>query len=323
MSSPDPAGDLLIRVGRLCREQSEDLRAALADVLATTAPADAPASRDLRALLASVRTDDRQQLWGRVGQAWLHLAVHVADHVQALAVLLAGARSWVPVYAHASLARSAVESAATAIGLLADGQQFEARLGRGVALLLRDAREAVKAANDIPGNAYMASPKVVVEAERDRLLALVERARIEVVRNSPGGRLKGVRVVAGGREELLSVQSADLVERTFGDLPAAYRLLSGVVHGLPWGLADNASISGREARWEPEPVAAANSALVAVTAAERVVGAFARYRGFGEHALVARMHVRTRSCDEAMVKYGRAHGALAGARPTVARFLSP
>lgn len=322
VSRPDLAGDFLTRASRLCHEQGEDLRAVLTDIMAATTPPDAPASHDFKMLLASVRSNDRQQLWSLVGQAWLHLAVHVADHLHALAVLLADARSWVPVYAHASLARSAVESAATVIYLLADSQQFDARLGRGVALLLSDARQAAMAANDVPGNAYMASPKAAVEAERNQLVALVERARIELVHSSPNGRVKGVRVAAGGFEQPLSTRATDLVARAFGDLPAVYRLLSGVVHGLPWGLADNVEISGREARWEPDPVAIGGSVLVAVTAAERVAATLARYRGFNGQAPVARMQARTRSSDEAMVTFGRAYGVLAGARPTIARFLT-
>jgi hypothetical protein len=322
VSRSDLAGDFLTQASRLCHEQGEDLRAALTDVLATTASPDAPTSRDLKTLLASVRSDDRHQLWSRVGQAWSHLAVHVADHIHALSVLLGDAPSWVPIYAHASVARSAVESAATVIHLLADGQPFEARLRRGVALLLYDAREAAKAANDVPGNGYMGPPKAAVGAARDRLVALVERARIDVLRNSPNGRIKGVRVAPGGPEEALSTQATELVARAFGDLPAVYRLLSGVVHGLPWGLTDNATVSGREAGWAPSPVAAGTSVLVAMTAAERTGAAFARYRGFGDHDIVSRMQARTRSCDEAMVKYGRASGALDGVRPTIARFIT-
>ncbi|MGX7673791.1 hypothetical protein [Plantactinospora sp. DSM 117369] len=178
-------------------------------------------------------------------------------------------------------------------------------------------------ASDVPGNAYMASPEAAIEAQRDQLTALVERARIEVVGGSPDGRIKGVRICAGSPEEPLSTRATDLVAQAFGYLPAVYRLLSGMVHGLPWGIADSATFSGREARWEPNPVEAAGSVLVAMTAAERVAATLARYRGSRDHVLVGRMQARIRSCDEAMVQFGRVHGVLAGVRPTTTRFLTP
>jgi hypothetical protein len=101
----DPALAFLRQVHQLCAEQADDLFAAVDTLMAADAAPAAPASRDHARLLSSVRSQDRQELWRRVGMSWLHLTVNVADHVLALALLLAHPDAGVPIYACASLAR--------------------------------------------------------------------------------------------------------------------------------------------------------------------------------------------------------------------------
>jgi hypothetical protein len=307
----DPAADLVTKAGRFCSEQADDLDELLGPILEASALTDAPATRDHQRLLASVRSADRQQLWSRAVFACMHLAVHVTDHVRALGVLLAQPQVGVPVYAHASIARAALESAALLAYVLAEGQPTDIRLARGVALLLADADAAAKTARRIRGNAMMRSPGPMVAREREQLLELIRRARVETVLNVAGNRVKGVRLAPGLPESPVVVAATDLVEKTFGDLPGIYGMLSGVVHGLPWRLADNAQVDGRQAIWQPNPMDVTASVLGAVTAGAQAGAAFARYRGFGDRPEVVRLQRRAHACDEALRTFGAKH-----ARPT-------
>ena len=322
VSRNDPPAELLIRAGRYCREQADELQTLLSTVLETAAPPGAPASQDYRALLTATRSEDRHALESRAVVAGLNLAVSVADHVRWLGALLARPQEAVPLYAHASLARSAVEAAALVAHLFADGQSSDIRLGRGVAFLLADADAAASGAAGIPGNPYMPAPGPSVQANRDRLLALVRQARIETIPNRTGNRIKGIRVRPGGPEFSLVTRSSDLVEDAFPDMPKVYALLSATVHGMPWGLADSARVGQQEIAYEPDPINVAGSVLPALGAATHTGRLVARYRGLEETPELAGLLRRQRAFDEAMQRFGRAHGALAGARPTIARFLA-
>ncbi|MEV4343521.1 hypothetical protein AB0J83_03445 [Actinoplanes sp. NPDC049596] len=318
----DLATEFLTRLSQFCADQTVDLEALMETVLADRAPQRSPADLDHRALLASPRSADRQQLWHQVGLAQMHLAVNTIDHVRALSTVLSAPRARVPVYAHAGLARAAIESAALLLHLLADGETFDARLARGVALLIMDAGEAAKAARRVPGNPYMPSPGPKATADRDELLALVDRARIVQVRNRNNTATKSI-TVGDSPEQTAAVKASDLAAKHFADQPAIYNLLSGIVHGLPWRLADSATLRGREMLWEPDPMDIAGSVLAAVAAASRVGGGFAAYRGFPDDRRVVALAGRVNQVDRAMQTFGRKWGVLDGRQPTIARFLQP
>jgi hypothetical protein len=294
----DRATDFLTKAGRLCTEQADDVRSLMGRVHSALAPPRSPADLDHRSLLTAARSDDRQQLWSRVAVAHMHLAVHATDHLRALGLVLGDPQTGVPVYAHASLTRATVESAGLLLHLLAAGEPSHVRLARGVALLIVDASEAAKAADGVPGNTFMPAPGPKVTAQKDAMNDLIDRARIVRVPNRNGTATKGVRITPDGPEALVAVKASELVKAHFGDLPAIYNLLSGVVHGLPWGLADNASIQGREMRWQPDPVQIGGFVIVANTAASRVGAGFAAYRGFPDDPLVARLAARAAEADQ-------------------------
>ncbi|MEU1398303.1 hypothetical protein ABZ403_19885 [Micromonospora zamorensis] len=317
----DPSVDFLHRAHQLCEDQADDLREALGRYMDGVGGPGTVAARDHARLLASVRSADRQTLWSKVGINCLHLAVNVADHVRAVAVLLAQPQAGVPIYAHETVARGAVESAAMLMYILDREQAFESRFARGVAHLIADATAARSAASVVPRNAVMASPLAAVTQERDRLIALIRRARIELVMGRRD--VKGVRVVAAGPEAPIAVKATDLIQARFADLPAVYHMLSGVAHGMPWRLSDSAHVEGRFASWEPDPIYVGTSALVAMAAAERAVKVHAWYRGFDEDPMAARMQARVAAADAALAAFGRKRLGLTRMPPSVAPFLSP
>ncbi|MEV4830558.1 hypothetical protein AB0K25_19835 [Micromonospora sp. NPDC049257] len=313
--------EFLTRAGRYCREQADELQTLLAVVQEGTAPYAAPATQDHRALLAALRSADRRLLASQAVVAGLSLAVSVADQVRWLGALLARPQQAVPLYAHASLARSAVEAAALVVHLFADGQPWDVRLGRGVAFLLADADAAASGAAGIPGNPYMSAPGRRVQADRDRLRELVRQARIEMVLNKTGNLIKSIRVRPGGPEFPLVTKAAKLVEQAFPDMPKVYALLSAVVHGMPWGLADSMRQGHREITWGSDPINVAGSVLPALAAAAYTGRTMARYRGIVDPPSIAGLLHRQQAFDKAMQRFGQAHGVVAGVRPTIARFL--
>jgi hypothetical protein len=191
-----------------------------------------------------------------------------------------------------------------------------------VALLIYDAREATKAAIDVPGMRIWVHRR-----------PLSRRSGTDWPRwSSEHGSASGVTVRTAAssasrspREspEPLSSQDDGTGSARVWRPPGAFRLLSGVVYDLPWGLSDNGTISGRDA---PVGSSARRNRHVGTRRDDRGRTDrldVARYHGLGDHDLVTRMQARTRSYDEAMVKYGRASGMFDGVRPTIAQFPTP
>ena len=309
---------LLVSAGTACLTQADALQQTLVRVHAAAAPAHARASDDERALLTAVRSRARHKLWGDCAVGLLNMGVHVADHVRSLGLLLAHVREQgAPIYAHVSLARGAVESVAWLWWLLAAGEGFDARLGRGVAFLVEDAGLAVKAAHRVPGNIHMPPPGPQEQARRQQLLDRLDEARIEKVMDSPGTKVKSVCVTRGGPEYSTNVKVSTLVPQAFPEQPILYDLLSGVAHARQWGLMDHVSISegGRNASWRADPIAVSHSVLVCLLAAQRAGALLAAYRGHSDEPVVHQMCQRHDAFDRQLVRYGRGAGVLNRVRP--------
>lgn len=309
---------LLVSAGRLCMAQAFTLQQTLVRVHGAAAPAHAPASADERALLTAVRSQARRKIWGDCALSLLNIGVHVADHVHSFGLLLAQVRELgVPLYAHATLARGAVESTAWLWWLLADGQDFDARLGRGTAFLVEDAGLAVKAADQVPGNAYIPAPGRQEQARQQQLIDRLAAARIETMMDRPGTRLKAVRVTAGGPQHSTNVKISTLIPHAFPGMPALYDLLSGLAHARQWGLMDHVNVGGdgRTASWRADPIAVSGSAMICLLAAHQAGTMFAAYRGHPDAPGVQEMQQRHDSFERQMVQYGRSLGLMNRIKP--------
>ncbi|GLH98861.1 hypothetical protein [Phytohabitans aurantiacus] len=303
---------LLARAGRVCLDQADALQQTLVRVHGAIPPPGSAAGGDERALLSMVRSQDRQRLWADCVLTAMHQGVHVADHVRSLGLLLSHVREQsAPVYAHATLARGAVESAAWLRWLLADGEPFPTRFGRGIALLIEDIGKAAHAAEQLSGKSYLPKPALVEEHRKQELLGRLAAARIETTLNAPGTAVAAVRVNPTTDPIPVSRPVSGLVQDAFADLPAVYSLLSGVAHARPWGLADSAQVIGRDASWRADPVVVTNSVLICLLAAHRTAAIFAAYRGFPDDAGVQQMRRRHDDLDRELVTFGRRNGHLA------------
>lgn len=307
---------LLDRAGKVCIEQADALQQALARAHGQTAPPRSPASEDERTLLSMVRAQDRQKLWADCVLAALHIGVHVGDHVRSLGLLLSHMREQsAPVYAHATLARGAVESAAWLRWLLADGEPLSTRFGRGIALLIEDTGKSAHAAEQVSGKAYLPAPSLTERRKKQELLDRLADARIETVLNAPGAAVAAVRITRDTTPIPVSVQVTTLIKEAFPDLPGIYSMLSGVAHARPWGLAGSATVAGRNASWRANPVEVVNSVLICLLAAHRAARLFAGYRGFPDDEGVQQMLHRHEALDRELVSFGRKHTNLAALRP--------
>ncbi|GAA4469790.1 hypothetical protein [Phytohabitans houttuyneae] len=294
----DPPTAAVRRMQQLCREQADDLRETLERTQETVAAPGTPASRDHARMLSWTRSTDRQDLWSRAAINALHMAVAVGDHLRALSVLLADPDD-VPIYTHATVARAAVESAATIMHLTDATVPSAVRFARGVALLITDSDAARRAAAQVPNIGPMKAPGPAFAAQHQRLLDLLDRAKIQIVKGRDG-KPKGVIVEPGGPEQPISVKASDLVRGAFTDLYAVYPMLSGVTHAMPWRLSDSADITGRQAHWSADPVDVGGSVIPALAAALRTAEAHARYRGQDQDLSLDRMRRRYRAGDDAL-----------------------
>lgn len=290
---------------QLTLDQADDLQRAVERIM-EAGSAVSPFSRDHRKVLGSARNNDRLKLWQAVQHACLHVTVNVADHVRTLAMVLSHASEGVPVYAHASIARVAVEGAAYIAYLLDAGEPFETRFARGIAFLIADSDHARRAASKVPGNLRMKAPGPAARQDHHALIALINRAKIEVVPNRKGDP-KGVRVAPGADEARVDVKVSELVEAQYPDMPGLYSLMSGVTHGMAHKLSDNAWFADRHAHWNPDPLDVGCSVLAAVNAAHTVVTAHAWQHGAGDDASIGTTGDRIALVDMAMLRFGRAH----------------
>lgn len=193
---------------RFVLDQADDLRSAM-DRFMAPSRAGTPTDRDFKTVSRGVRAKDRIALWQEVQLDCLHLAVNVGDHVRALSLLLSQPGVGTPIYAHATAARVAIESATLVAYIHDRNAGFDLRFARGIALMIQDSDEARKAANRVPANPYMAAPGPAATERHEDLLSLIARARVEITLNRNGDR-KGVRTTVGGSEAIIGAKMTEL-----------------------------------------------------------------------------------------------------------------
>jgi len=290
---------------RLALDQADDLQPAMQRIMEPS-PVGSPTDNDTKTVSRSVRSEDRQRLWRQVQLDCMHMAVNVADHLRAVALLLSQPDVGVPVYAHTTAARAAIESATNVAYILDRDHPFELRFARGIAFLINNSREACRAASRVPGNAYMLAPGPAATRSHESLLAFIAHAKVELV-PARNGDPKGVRVTPGGPVAPTTVKMTDLVPERYPNMPALYNLMSGVTHGMPYRLSSNAQFDNRRARWDPDPLDVGGSVLAAVNAAHTVLAAHAWHRGRDDDPAITTTRNRIAAVDQAMQCFAQEH----------------
>jgi hypothetical protein len=146
------------KLHRLALDQAEDLQPALGRIMECSRVG-SPSDIDFKTVSSAVRSEDRTALWRQIQLNCLHMAVNVGDHVRALALLLSQPDVGTPIYAHATVARVAIESATSVAYILDRAAAFDLRFARGIAQLVSDSDAARRTAYCIPANTYMAAPE--------------------------------------------------------------------------------------------------------------------------------------------------------------------
>jgi hypothetical protein len=152
----------------------------------------------------------------------------------------------------------------------------------------------------------MVAPGPALSDEHDKLLGLVEGARIEILRNAKGSPT-GVRVASNLPAVPISIKVTDLVAKQYPKMPGIYSLTSGIMHGMPHMLEDNSQIAGRHARWDADPLQVGASVLAAANVGYTVLATLGWHRGFEHDPAISSAHERIDEVDQAMQRFGREH----------------
>lgn len=137
-----------------------------------------------------------------------------------------------------TLGRSVLDAATRVCYLLDPVIGLEMRLLRGAALLLDSSEEEVTAVRDLPPfEAPMPHAQKTVISIRDNVQDWITLAGMNI-RTGPKGKPNGIAWETASKAVPLKINVSGESAKYFPDVPAAYRMASGVAHGVPWMLHD-------------------------------------------------------------------------------------
>jgi hypothetical protein len=171
-----------------------------------------------------------------------------------------------------TLSRGAMDAATRVCYLLDPAISLETRLVRGAALLLDSSEEEMTAVKALPPREPpMPEALQVVATIRDNVQGWITLAGMEI-RSGPKRRPDGIAWDAASKQVPLKVPVTSESARYFPDVPAAYRMASGVAHAMPWMLHDPDD--------QPNSVLLAQSAaLAAMQGCIKIGQSYAEYYG--------------------------------------------
>jgi hypothetical protein len=159
-----------------------------------------------------------------------------ADHMLGLEKCLEGKPE--VQFCTMTLSRGVLDAATRVCYLLDPVITLETRLMRGAALLLDSSEEEVTAVRDLPpSEAPMPHAEKAVASVRDNVLGWITLAGMDI-RTGPKGKPNGIAWNMTTRAVPLKVNVSSESAKYFPDVPAVYRMTSGVAHAVPWMLHD-------------------------------------------------------------------------------------
>lgn len=229
--------------------------------------------------------------------------LHVAafDHLVTLERVL-GADGALPVYAHATLSRSACEAAVRLSWHLDASADYETRIARSAVALHDSALNQLKGARQIPRTLPTQLRSRLVEnaqAEHDRVMKLIDSAGMTRVPDARGRRTAWIESADSGTKTPVKLDIGPLMDRLLPDSPGWYNLSSGVAHSATWMLRD-AVVSGENElylRLQPNLLDLASAVQSAISASALIIETYARYYGHDPDPLADRSRQRRRMLD--------------------------
>lgn len=233
----DDLGEAVYRkAARSLRLQREDLAKQIGS-FDSKPQRDSPCCRDRNALSArSKRAQARRWILDEMIRQASRIASSAADHMLGLQKCLEGEPE--TQFCTMTLGRGVLDAATRVCYLLDPAITLDTRIVRGAALLLDSSEEEVTAVRGLPpSEAPMPHAQTIVTSIRDNVQGWITLAGMEI-RTGPNRKPNGIAWDPASKPVSLKINVSSESAKYFPDVPAAYRMTSGVAHSMPWMLHD-------------------------------------------------------------------------------------
>ena len=196
-----------------------------------------PCHSDRRALSArSKRAQARRWILNETIRQAGRITSSAADHMLGLEKCLDGKPE--TQFCTMTLGRGVLDAATRVCYLLDPAIMLETRLLRGAALLLDSSQEEVAAVRELPPfEAPMPNAQKTVTTIRENVRGWITLAGMDI-RTGPRNKPSGIAWETVSKPVPLKMNASSESAKYFPDVPAAYRMASGVAHSTPWMLHD-------------------------------------------------------------------------------------
>lgn len=249
--------------------------------------------------------------------------LHVAafDHLVTLRRVL-GEDGALPIYAHATLSRSACEAAVRLSWHLDATVDYEIRVARSAVALHDSALNQLKGAQHTPRTLPTQLRSRLIEnaqAEHDRVMKLIDSAGMARIPDARGKRTAWIELSDSGTRIPVKLDIGPLMDQLLPDSPGWYNLSSGVAHSATWMLRD-AVVSGEDelyVRLQPNLLDIAAAVQSAISASALIIETYARYYGYDPDPIAERSRQRRRMLDPWITDYVAAQHTQSAKSPRV------
>jgi hypothetical protein len=232
----DP-GEVVYRKSARCLRLQREALAKQRDLFDGHPQLDSPASSDRDVVSGrSKRSHARRWILDELIRQAGRITGSAADHMLGLQKCMESTPE--AKFCTMTLSRGVLDAATRVCYLMDPAITLETRLVRGSALLLDSSEEEMTAVRDLPPlEAPMPEAQKVVTSIRDNVQGWITLAGMDI-RSGPRRRPDGIAWDTASKQVPLKVPVSSESARYFPDVPAAYRMASGVAHAMPWMLHD-------------------------------------------------------------------------------------
>lgn len=234
--SSDPGEAVYRKAARSLKLQRLDLAKQLAR-FDSNPRRDSPYRRDRNALSArSKRAQARRWILDETIRQAGRITSSAADHMLGLEKCLEGKPE--AQFCTMTLGRGVLDAATRVCYVLDPVITLQMRLLRGAALLLDSSEEEVTAVRDLPPfEAPRPQAEKTVMSIRDNVQGWITLAGMDI-RTGTKGKPTGIAWDTASKAVPLKINVSSESAKYFPDVPAAYRMASGVAHSMLWMLHD-------------------------------------------------------------------------------------
>jgi hypothetical protein len=229
-------GDAVLRQAARSLKRQREALADQVDRFAGTPQPESPFRQDRRALTSrSKRTRARIWILDETMRQAGRVTSSAIDHTAGLEKCLQGEPE--SQFCTMTLGRGTLDAATRVCYLLDPAIDLSTRLLRGTALLIDSSEEEATAVNDMAPGELPPGAKKIVFGIRDNVQGWAATAGLDI-RIGQKGKINGIAWDAASKAIPLKMNASSESAKYFPEVPAAYRMTSGVAHSMPWMLHD-------------------------------------------------------------------------------------